>query len=342
MSRVSAPFDSTRSILRTSNGAAVGHTRPLAPDPSMTYILCDYGWPINNNVERDCVPKSVIPVLLTVLLTLSSCSNENSSVSTQSTLTVVQIRLVEDNPLVEVKINGTPVDVQFDIGNGTTLALFPTHLGPITKRRVGTSTSGMSMSGPTGERPVYDVDVITIGDLAFKNARIVEDYHDDEYREWFTSRLDANGFLGRGLFDQFKVVVDVPNRELTFIPPDAPFEQQSVCKGAELPLVQGQDWGLVSKATTEIGELILVWDTGTPATGVLKRRTDIDNLGYADGDTLSVEKFNIDGHELGPQTFEVWDWSENAPPFDGFIGFDFFAEHVVCIDFPKNRIFVQL
>ncbi len=293
-------------------------------------------------MERDQVPKSKIPRLLTVLLTVSSCADEATTAPTQSSFTVVPIRLVEGDPLLEVRVNGTPVDVQFDIGNGTTLAVFPSHLGPLAKKQVGIQTSGMSMSGPTGERPIYEVDLIELGDLKFRNARVVEDYHDDEYREWFSSSLDAYGFIGRGLFERFKVVIDVPDRKLTIISPDAPSEQQSACKGLELPLFQGQDWGLVSKAATDIGELVLVWDTGTPTTGILKRRIDVDDLGYTDGDTLSVEQFNISGHELGPQMFEVWDWSDNAPPFDGFIGFDFFSEYVVCIDFPNNRIFVQL
>ncbi|HMB89933.1 MAG TPA: hypothetical protein VKP65_03745, partial [Rhodothermales bacterium] len=46
-------------------------------------------------------------------------------------------------------------------------------------------------------------------------------------------------------------------------------------------------------------------------------------------------------HDLGPETLDVWDWSENSPPFDGFIGHDFFEENVVCVDFPNKRIFVQ-
>jgi len=190
------------------------------------------------------------------------------------------------------------------------------------------------------KKRAYEVDLIEIGDIKFPNAQVIEDYHDNEYREWFSSRLDAYGFIGRGMLSQYKVVIDYLRQELTLIAPQAPTEQLALCEGIELPLVQGQDWGLVSKVETEIGELVLVWDTGTPASGVLKKRTDLSDLDFSDGDIFSTEKFIINGHDFGPETLEVWDWTENSPPIDGFIGHDFFAENVVCIDFPNYKIVI--
>ncbi len=308
---------------------------------SMSYNFPSRPRSANDDLEFDRMPRSTNLALFPVLVALSSCSDETRSVSAQPNMTAVSIRLVDTDPVIEVKINGSPIDVQFDIGTEATLAIFPGQLESIAKRRIGTASGGLSMSGPLGERPVYEVDLIEIGDIQITNARIVEDYHDSEYREWFSSRLDAYGFLGRGLLGRYRVVIDYSNRALTLISPAAQPEQQAACTGTELPLVQGQDWGLVSKAETEIGELVLVWDTGTPASGVLKRRTDLAGLDYEDEETLLVEQFDINGHNFGPMELEVWDWRENSPPFDGFIGYDFFADNVVCVDFPDHRIFVQ-
>ncbi len=304
-------------------------------------LLTQSGRSANDDVELNRMPRSTILALFPILVALPACLDGTHSVSAQPNFTTVPIRLVDTDPVIEVKINGSSIDVQFDIGSGTTLDLFPRQLASISKRLIDTASGGLSMSGPMGERPVYEVDLIEIGDIKFTQARIVEDYHDSEYREWFSSRLDAYGFLGRGLLDRYKVVIDYPNRELTLISHAARPEEHAACTGAELPLVQGQDWGLVSKAETELGEFVFVWDTGTPATGVLKRRTDLDDLDYQDGDTLLVEQFDINGHVFGPMELEVWDWTENAPPFDGFIGYDFFADKVICVDFPDHRIFVQ-
>jgi hypothetical protein len=248
---------------------------------------------------------------------------------------------VDADPVIEVRVNGSPIDVQFDIGRGTTVAFFPSKLESIAKRRVDTTSSELSMTGPTGERPVYEVDLIEIGDIKFATSTVVEDFHDDEYQAWFSSRLNAYGFVGRGLFEQYKVVINYPRRELTLIPPASLPEEQALCRGIELPLIQEKDWGLAARIDTDIGELVLVWDTGTPESGVLKRRTDTSGQHLNDGDTLLTERFIIGGNDIGPETLVVWDWRENAPPFDGFIGYDFFAENVVCVDFQKHTIFVE-
>lgn len=284
---------------------------------------------------------SITFTLLPLIAVLTACSDESAVSAAQSAATTIPIRLVDDDPLIQVRINGSPIDVQFDIGRGTTVAVFPPQLEPITKRRVGTASSGLSMTGPTGERPIYEVDIIEIGEATFENATIVEDFHDNEYQERFASRLNAYGFVGTGLIDQFKVVIDYQVRKLTLIPPEAPPEEQALCNGIELSLIQGQDWGLASRVDTDIGELVLVWDTGAPESGILKRRTDASGRDLNDGDTLFTEQFAFGETDIGPETFVVWDWGENAPPFDGFIGYDFFAENVVCVDFQNYKILVS-
>ena len=278
--------------------------------------------------------------LVPMSLALCSCDGENLASTAPSAPIVVPIRLVDVDPIIEVRINGTPIDVQFDIGRGTNLALFPSKLNQIDKVQVGTSAGGISMDGPTGGGPIYKVALVQIGDLSITDANVGEDFHDQYFQADFSSRLDAYGFIGRGLLEKYKVVIDYHQRELTIIPPDIPKEQQSACHGKEVSLVQGQDWGLVSNAETDIGEIVVVWDTGAPFNAVFKKRTDASELEFAKGDVLALKNFILGGHQFGPMELEVLDWGD-MPPFDGFIGYDFFAKHVVCIDFPENRIFVQ-
>lgn len=283
----------------------------------------------------------IATALLPLLAVLSACSDENATASAQAAATTVPVRLVDADPIIQVRINGSPIDVHFDIGRGTTIAVFSPQLESITKRRVGTESSGMSMTGPTGNRPIYEVDLVEVGGAKFSNATIVEDFHDDDFQDSFSSRLEAFGFAGRGLFERYKVIIDYQGQQLVLIPPVSPPDQQALCTGKELPLLQGQNWGLASKVGTDIGEMVLVWDTGAPESLVLKRRTDRSGNDYKDGEVLSTERFVIGSHDIGPKELAVWDWVENAPPFDGFIGNDFFAESVVCVDFPNQKIFVR-
>lgn len=104
---------------------------------------------------------------------------------------------------------------------------------------------------------------------------------------------------------------------------DVPRDQQSACRGKEVSLLQGQNRGLVSNAETEIGQIVFVWDTGAPFNAVFTKRTDVDDLGYARGDTLTLKRFSLSGHDFGPEQFEILDWGD-LPRFDGFIGYDFF------------------
>jgi len=44
--------------------------------------------------------------------------------------------------------------------------------------------------------------------------------------------------------------------------------------------------------------------------------------------------------DFGPWQFDVVDLTL-PPGFDGFMGYNFFAKHVVCMDFPGRRLLVQ-
>lgn len=280
-------------------------------------------------------------LIVLAVLVFASCSGGGAPVAPSSF--VLPIRMVEEDPIIEVRVNGMSIDVLFDLGISGGLALFPSQLDRIEeKSQVDMSVGGTSMLGPTGGgRPIYEVELVEVGKLKIENARIGEDYHDDDFQEQSAAQNDAYGYFGREFLLDYKVIVDYAQSNLTIIPPDAPSEQQSACSGAKLSLIQGQDWGLVSNVETDIGEIVVVWDTGSPANVVSKKRTDMNDLRFETEDRQSFEQFRINGHDFGPQNFEVWDFGEYGPPFDGFIGYDFFADHVVCIDFPNKLIFVQ-
>ena len=94
----------------------------------------------------------------------------------------------------------------------------------------------------------------------------------------------------------------------------------------------------MTKTKTEIGDIVFVWDTGAPGSVIFKKRTDTANLHLAEYDALTLNKLAFDEHQFGPREFFVRDFT--GPPFDGFIGYDFFVDHVVCVDFPGDRLLI--
>jgi hypothetical protein len=53
--------------------------------------------------------------------------------------------------------------------------------------------------------------------------------------------------------------------------------------------------------------------------------------------SLMTKELLIGGTNFGPVQSQIWDLSL-PPGFDGFMGYDFFARHVVCLDFPRSRV----
>jgi hypothetical protein len=56
--------------------------------------------------------------------------------------------------------------------------------------------------------------------------------------------------------------------------------------------------------------------------------------------TLKSKHLTLSGSDFGPLNFQIEELS--LPPwFAGFIGYNFFAHHVVCLDFPQNQVLIQ-
>lgn len=253
----------------------------------------------------------------------------------------VPIEIVGTSPIIEIQVNGIPVKVHFDLGNADTVSLFPAFLDQIEKEHVGETGGRKSLYGSEDGKPIYRVDLVQIGDINFVDMDVVEDFHDAEFQADFIEERGAYGFVGPGLFPDHKLVIDYQRQELTIISPNVPEEQQSSCRGREIPLMPGSnaDIGALALAKTEIGDVRLVWDTGAPANIIFKDRTDAANLELPEYDELTLDQLSFGAYDLGPASFYVRDFK--IPPFDGLIGYPFFRDYVVCFDIPGNRLLVR-
>ena len=95
----------------------------------------------------------------------------------------------------------------------------------------------------------------------------------------------------------------------------------------------------VTEAETGLGRVVLWWDTGTPLSILTTRFARQARPKLTEGPMLS-DRLGLAGTEFGPWPFEVVNLSL-PPGFDGFIGYDFFAQHVVCMDFPGRKVLVR-
>jgi hypothetical protein len=137
----------------------------------------------------------------------------------------------------------------------------------------------------------------------------------------------------------YEIVLDYSHRTMTLISRGHE-TSAGMCTGTVVPFsVSSTKWRgePVTEADTELGPQILWWDTGSPATILSKSSVQKARVPVL-GKSVDMKRFSLGGFDFGPWRFEVWDIS--LPGFDGFIGHDFFAKHVVCIDFPGNRVVI--
>ena len=92
--------------------------------------------------------------------------------------------------------------------------------------------------------------------------------------------------------------------------------------------------------TTDVGDIFAVWDTGAPGNILLKNAANQAGLDLEAYDKFQSEHFIINEHEFGPIRMNVWDFP--APEgLSAFLGYWFFSDKVVCIDFPNSRLLVR-
>jgi hypothetical protein len=183
--------------------------------------------------------------------------------------------------------------------------------------------------------PLIKVQRIEIGGMIFSN---VDGYIDTRAPQTATPTT-PQGVIGLGLLRSFKVILDYKHQSITFIQSSRSSTESDACTGAKVSFMPEWRGAPVAKAHTEFGDLILVWDTGA-ARGVIRKQS-ADNLHAPVTDQIvSVSRLTFGEFDMGAMDFHVIDYAQ-VPGTDGFIGEDFFANHIVCVDFPGTRLFIR-
>jgi len=252
----------------------------------------------------------------------------------------VPFRLVgPSSPLVTIRIHDREIPLELDIGDASALVLHPAVLGKLNTTPTGDSFKGYGMEGKVFEVPIVKVARVELGGIVFPDVPIHRDGHDDAFRAKQLAERGTQGYIGAGFFKGYELVLDYRRRHITLIPDGAQPASQRSCRGQIIPLEHSVNWGLVSRVNTELGDMLFVWDTGSPGLVMVKANAQAAHVDTAHG-PVTLNHFRMNGREFGPLKFDVWDFP--APPgMTGVIGYDFFRDHMVCIDFPRDRILVR-
>jgi hypothetical protein len=240
---------------------------------------------------------------------------------------------------VTIRIHNRDIPLELDIGDASALVLHPAVLSELDTTSTGESYKGYGMEGKVFDEPIVNVDRVELGGVVFSDVPVHRDGHDDAFRARQLAERGTQGYIGAGFFKDYELVLDYRRRRITLISRAAQPASQRSCRGRIVPLDRSVSWGLVSHVNTDVGDMLFVWDTGSPGLVMVKANAQAAHLDVAHG-PLTLKQFRMNGREFGPLQFDLWDFP--APPgMAGFIGYDFFTDHVVCIDFPRSRILVR-
>jgi hypothetical protein len=246
------------------------------------------------------------------------------------------MQLLGDFPAITVNIDGYDVLLIVDLGNSGTVARQQALIDRVKAIPTGETGKGIDPKGNVIVYPKFRIPHVQIGTAVFTDVIGDLDVHDPSYQ---ADQVGQQGFLGTSLLKAYKVVLDYAHRRITLVPRDATRSQSAVCKGAVVPFSPAWHGEPVTEADIDLGHLTVWWDTGTPTSGLSKKFVEAAPS-HPPGDTMTTRRLTLGGTDFGPLDLDIWDVSL-PPGFDGFIGYNFFSHHVVCIDFPGNRLLIQ-
>jgi hypothetical protein len=247
----------------------------------------------------------------------------------------VPIELVNNFPVLDVSVDDQSVPVMFDLGGSDEIVLSKAALDSLPVERLAETYAWVDAKGNRLESRRFRIPELRIGSLVLRDVSGHEDAEAATYRK----TPAGAGYIGAALVRSFKLVVDYGRRSMTFIPGQSSEAERHGCHGTEIPFDPAMGGEPVARAVTDLGELVFVWDTGAPMS--LVRDSVVKARGVTpDGLYISSNRFQMGGEDFGPMRLRLFSFSEPAE-VDGFIGHDFFAKHVVCIDLAGKRLLVR-
>ncbi len=177
---------------------------------------------------------------------------------------------------------------------------------------------------------------LQIGSAIFTDVIGRPDLHSSAYQ---ATDVGQQGYFGTSLLKAYKVVLDYKHLKMTLIPAGSTKSGSDMCGGIAVPFLPDWKGEPVTRASTDFGEVTAVWDTGAPAS-ILRNARARQRSDPGPTETTITQHFILGGEEFGPIKLDVAEFTEPAGA-DMFIGYNFFAEHVVCIDFPGHRFLIQ-
>lgn len=249
------------------------------------------------------------------------------------------LTLTRNNPVTSIQVGGHEVEVVVDTGGGV-LGLNPEALTQAAAVELaGEPSVWTDAQGKAHAARRFRVPQIRVGGRLFANLEAIE-------AETIPDGPPVPGVLGREFLQQFIVIVDYPGRMMTLLSPettDAEAEAMG-CRGARASFAPTPtEPGLaISRVVVDGASLRLAWDTGAqysalPADVVEAHQLAVEPAVGEKPPFYNTKRLTIGASDFGPLGFVVLPLKLPGD-FDGVLGFNLFARHVVCLHYGRSEV----
>ena len=154
---------------------------------------------------------------------LASCATEVAR-ELPSSANRVPLQFVDRFPSLIARVNGGDIRLLLDMGSRATVQLNPSYIRTVGAKPTGEAVESIGMEGAVMREAVYEVSSVELGKEVFRDVEIVEDDHTEQHRQIVAEKRGEHGLVGRGLFDNYKLVIDYRDQSIRLIAPGAPDE----------------------------------------------------------------------------------------------------------------------
>ena len=252
--------------------------------------------------------------------------------------TTVPIEIQRGSPVAYAVIGDVELRLIVDSG-GRLLGLRPESLAKLDGIRAAGREVSTDVYGAETEGDAFTVPALTLGGSEFR---------DISGFVWTVPNALANtvpaidGIIGRDFLNDFLVVYDYPGSKIVLT--DRRSEDGAGCRGTTVSLVEHPEGVVVTEVELDGHNLRALWDTGATHSFVKSSVAEAAALELEPIDDRTQmyrsETLKIGSADFGPLGFVALPLVE-PEGIDVYIGYNFFAKHVVCIDYRNGELWIR-
>ena len=252
--------------------------------------------------------------------------------------TTVPIEIQRGNPVATAAIGDVELRLIVDSG-GRLLGLRPEVLAELDGIRAAGREVRTDVYGAETEADSFTVPALTLGGTVFRDVTgfvwTVPPY-------FANSEPGIDGIIGREFLNEFRVVYDYPGSRILLT--DGQSDETTACQGTAVPLIEHPEGIVVTEVGLDDLTVRALWDTGATYSFVKSNVAEASVLELEPIDDRTQmyrsDTVKLGSADFGPLEFVALPLVE-PEGVDVYIGYNFFAKHVVCIDYRNGSLWIH-